>query len=131
MAKGLDYAFYPHPGVHAIKAYGAEWVGRYVSSLAVNDTNGKNLIRSERDALLDAGRREEARDWFGKAAAADSDGQTDAAERFDDLDEFMFDDLEGTDEADEAGQDDEHGSADEPGERVAVSESGGPRLNDS
>ena len=38
------------------------------------------------DALLDAGRRDEAREWFGKAAVADADGETDAAERLDALD---------------------------------------------
>jgi tetratricopeptide (TPR) repeat protein len=73
------------------------------------------LFYAYADALLDAGRREEARDWFGKAAAADSDGQTDAAERFDELDEFMIDDLE---DADVAG---EPGSADEPGESPDIS----------
>jgi tetratricopeptide (TPR) repeat protein len=83
------------------------------------------LFYAYADALLDAGRREEARDWFGKAAAADSDGQTDAAERFDDLDEFMFDDLEGADEAVDPG------SADEPGDGPDVSESPGPRPHDS
>jgi hypothetical protein len=57
MAKGLDYAFKPHPGTHAIKTYGAEWVGRYISSLPVNDTNGKNLLKAERDELLTAGIR--------------------------------------------------------------------------
>ena len=57
MAKGLDYAFKPHPGIHAIQAYGAEWAGRYVSSLPANDTNGKNLLRAERDELLAAGIR--------------------------------------------------------------------------
>ena len=43
------------------------------------------------DALLDAGREEEARDWFGRAAAADPDGETDAAERFEELDHVVFD----------------------------------------
>ena len=43
------------------------------------------------DALLDAGREDEARDWFGRAAAADPDGETDAAERFEDLDQVAFD----------------------------------------
>jgi Domain of unknown function (DUF1906) len=57
MAKGLDFAFKPHPSTHAIKTYGAEWVGRYISSLPVNDTNGKNLLKAERDELLAAGIR--------------------------------------------------------------------------
>ncbi len=51
------------------------------------------------DALLEAGREEEARDWFGRAASADVDDETDAAERYEELDDFSFDDLE--DEADE------------------------------
>jgi tetratricopeptide (TPR) repeat protein len=71
------------------------------------------LFYAYADALLDAGRGEEARDWFGKAAAADSDSQTDAAERFDELDEFMIDDLEDADEAGEPGS--EPGSGGEPG----------------
>jgi tetratricopeptide (TPR) repeat protein len=45
------------------------------------------------DALLAAGREDEAREWFGKAAAADVDGETDAAERCDELDDIGFDDL--------------------------------------
>jgi len=46
------------------------------------------------DALLHAGREDEARDWFGRAASADVDGETDAAERYEELDEFSFDDLD-------------------------------------
>ncbi len=34
------------------------------------------------DALSTAGRDDEARDWFARAAAADRDGDTDAAERY-------------------------------------------------
>jgi tetratricopeptide (TPR) repeat protein len=45
-------------------------------------------------ALLDADRVDEAREWFGRAAAADPDGQTDAAERLDELDEVVIEDLE-------------------------------------
>jgi tetratricopeptide (TPR) repeat protein len=46
------------------------------------------------DALADAGRQDEARYWFGRAAAADSDGETDAAERADDIDVLVFEDLD-------------------------------------
>jgi len=57
------------------------------------------------DALLHAGREDEARAWFGRAASADADGETDAAERFEELDDFSFDDLAASDEdgADGAG----------------------------
>jgi tetratricopeptide (TPR) repeat protein len=46
------------------------------------------------DALVDAGRPDEAREWFGRAAVADPDGDTDAAERFEELDLVVIDDLE-------------------------------------
>jgi tetratricopeptide (TPR) repeat protein len=52
------------------------------------------------DALFDAGREDEARDWFGRAAAADAEGMTDAAERFEQLDPVVFDDLEDADAGD-------------------------------
>ena len=55
MAKGLDFAFSPHPSVAAIKSYGAAWVGRYVSMMPVNDTNGKNLTPAECNDLKAAG----------------------------------------------------------------------------
>ena len=53
------------------------------------------LFYAYADALLDAGRDDEARAWFGRAAAADTAEETDAAERFEDLDEVMIDDLDG------------------------------------
>jgi tetratricopeptide (TPR) repeat protein len=60
------------------------------------------LFYAYADALLDAGRDEEAREWFGKAAAADPAGETDAAERVDDLDDVLFEDLdEDWDDSDE------------------------------
>jgi tetratricopeptide (TPR) repeat protein len=45
------------------------------------------------DALYDAGRREEARDWFGRAAALDPDEETDAGERYEILDSIIIEDL--------------------------------------
>jgi tetratricopeptide (TPR) repeat protein len=67
------------------------------------------------DALLDAGREEEAREWFGKAAAVDSAGETDAADRVDELDEVLFEDLEDDasdlDDEDDGPEEDEDGNA--------------------
>ena len=63
------------------------------------------LFYAYADALLEAGRTEQAREWFARAAAADIDGQTDAAERFDDLDDVVVDDLSGEDEDDWADDD--------------------------
>jgi tetratricopeptide (TPR) repeat protein len=65
------------------------------------------------DALLDAGREDEARDWFGRAAAADADGETDAAERFEELDPVVFDYL--ADAAEAEGQEDAGSPADAGG----------------
>nr|WP_312034223.1 hypothetical protein [Actinoplanes sp. TBRC 11911] len=50
------------------------------------------------DALLAAGRRDEAREWFARAAAVDEDQLTDAAERLLELDGVT---LEGDEESDE------------------------------
>ncbi|MFI7601170.1 Replicase polyprotein 1ab [Actinoplanes sp. NPDC049681] len=50
------------------------------------------------DALLAAGRRDEAREWFSRAAAADEDDLTDAAERLLELDGVT---IEGDDDEDD------------------------------
>jgi tetratricopeptide (TPR) repeat protein len=50
------------------------------------------------DALVEAGRTEEAREWFGRAAAVDIEGVTDAAERLLELDGI---EIHGDDEDDE------------------------------
>jgi hypothetical protein len=52
MANGLDYAFAPHPRTAAIKGAGASFVCRYLSAIPANDHNGKNLLASEKEALL-------------------------------------------------------------------------------
>ena len=52
------------------------------------------LFYAYADALVDAGRADEARYWFGKAAAADPDGDTDAAERVEDMDMLVIEDLD-------------------------------------
>lgn len=52
------------------------------------------LFYAYADALLDAGRDDEAREAFARAAAADTDGETDAADRLDELDGIELEDLE-------------------------------------
>lgn len=47
------------------------------------------------DALLAAGRGDEARSWFAQVEAADPDGVTDATERLLELDGVVFDDGDG------------------------------------
>ncbi|MFF8293804.1 tetratricopeptide repeat protein [Streptomyces sp. NPDC016309] len=42
------------------------------------------------DALLEAGREDEAREWFAKALEADKDGSTDASDRLAELDGVEF-----------------------------------------
>ncbi|RST25182.1 hypothetical protein EF908_01095 [Streptomyces sp. WAC04770] len=53
------------------------------------------------DALLEAGREDEAREWFGKALEADKDGSTDASDRLAELDGVEFVDALGDDNEDE------------------------------
>jgi tetratricopeptide (TPR) repeat protein len=71
-------------------------------------TDGRKRAGSARlfyayaDALAEAGRQEEARYWFGKTAAADRDGETDAADRVENLDLLDFDDLEDTEDLEDA-----------------------------
>jgi tetratricopeptide (TPR) repeat protein len=61
------------------------------------------------DALLAAGRREEAREWFARAAAADPEDLTDANERLLELDGVVLEEDETEDETgeDESGEDEE------------------------
>jgi len=55
MARGIDYAFSPHPSAAAVRAAGHAFVGRYVSPIAANDINGKNLLAAELKTLRAAG----------------------------------------------------------------------------
>jgi tetratricopeptide (TPR) repeat protein len=71
------------------------------------------LFYAYADALLDAGREEEARDWFGKAAAADAAGETDAAERLDELDEVLIEDLDEDDVEDLEDEDEDEDDEDD------------------
>ncbi|MFF6993881.1 hypothetical protein ACFY93_02805 [Streptomyces sp. NPDC008313] len=50
------------------------------------------------DALLAAGREDEAREWFAKAVESDKDGSTDASDRLAELDGVEFVDALGEDE---------------------------------
>src|SRR5262249_50145794 len=59
------------------------------------------LFYAYADALYDAGRREEARDWFGRAAALDPEEETDAGERYEILDSIIIEDLAEPDEGPE------------------------------
>ena len=54
------------------------------------------LFYAYADALLEAGQEQAARDWFGRAAATDETGETDAAERFDSMDSIVIEDLDET-----------------------------------
>ena len=51
------------------------------------------LFYAYADALYDAGRMDEAREWFGRSAAADQDEDTDAAERYEIMDSVVIEDL--------------------------------------
>ncbi|AYV27046.1 hypothetical protein EES41_09960 [Streptomyces sp. ADI95-16] len=59
------------------------------------------------DALLAAGREDEAREWFGKTLEGDKDGATDASDRLAELDGVEFVDAMHEDEADEVDEDDD------------------------
>ncbi|MGW1886410.1 hypothetical protein [Streptomyces sp. NPDC001970] len=84
------------------------------------------------DALLAAGREDEAREWFAKAVEADKDGATDASDRLAELDGVEFvdalddeddvDDLADSDadadEADAEAEADEKPEADDEGDKA-------------
>jgi tetratricopeptide (TPR) repeat protein len=65
------------------------------------------LFYAYADALLAAGREDEARDAFARAAEADTEGETDAADRLDELDGIEWDDLEDDDLEDDDLEDDD------------------------
>ncbi len=76
------------------------------------------------DALLAAGREDEARDWFAKAVAADVHDETDAAERLADLDGIVWvDTLDGADDDDGDDDDDHDDDGDEDGGNAVVADS--------
>jgi tetratricopeptide (TPR) repeat protein len=53
------------------------------------------------EALLDAGREDEAREWFARAGEADPEGETDAGDRLAALDGLTFDEIDADDDEDE------------------------------
>jgi hypothetical protein len=58
------------------------------------------------EVLLALGREEDARDWFARAAGADHELETDAAERLAELDGIVLTDLlDGEDESADDGTD--------------------------
>jgi tetratricopeptide (TPR) repeat protein len=56
------------------------------------------LFYAYADALAEAGREDEAADWFARASAADREGETDAAERYAELEGLDIIDTEFADE---------------------------------
>ncbi|MFJ4921396.1 tetratricopeptide repeat protein [Streptomyces sp. NPDC088725] len=73
------------------------------------------------DALLSAGREDEAREWFAKTIEADKDGATDASDRLAELEgvEFLDALVEDPDTAPETDTDDDTVSADETPDTAA------------
>ncbi|MFE9663695.1 hypothetical protein [Streptomyces sp. NPDC005955] len=63
------------------------------------------------DALLSAGREDEAREWFAKAIESDKDGTTDASDRLAELDGVEF--VDALDESAEAAEDTESSAVDD------------------
>ncbi|MDH6579338.1 tetratricopeptide (TPR) repeat protein [Kitasatospora sp. MAP5-34] len=77
------------------------------------------------EALIAAGRGEEARDWFAKAAEADTEGATNASERLAEIDGLEFvDALDPEQDEDEEGE--ERGGRGEsaPARKIAVDDTG-------
>ena len=89
------------------------------------------LFYAYADALLDVGRAEEARDWFGRAAAADENEESDAAERFESLDTAVVEDL--ADPADDPAATDDTATDDTATDDTATDDTsvGGPATGES
>ncbi|MGQ0466229.1 MAG: hypothetical protein ACT4QG_13005 [Sporichthyaceae bacterium] len=85
----------------------APWVGRLRAAYAA--------------ALEAVGRDDEARTWWERAAAADPEGQTGAAERLAELDGIVFYDDDDDDEEDDLDEDEfDRGASEEPREGSAA-----------
>ncbi|MFF3650955.1 hypothetical protein ACFYXV_20250 [Streptomyces sp. NPDC002181] len=79
------------------------------------------------DALLAAGREDEAREWFAKTVEADKDGAMDASDRLAELDGVEFVDALGGDEPDDIDADD---AEDEDDEQDAAEVAAAERASD-
>lgn len=83
------------------------------------------LLYAYGEALLAAGRREEAREAFSRAVLADEDEETDALARLDELDGIVIDDLEDDwDDEEEAEDPADDGEGDE-GSDLVLARAGG------
>jgi hypothetical protein len=82
------------------------------------------LFYAYADALLEAGRTEEAREWFGRSAEADRDEQTDAAERYEDLDDVVIDDLEDDEDDEDPADDEDRADSEDPADGQDTGEPG-------
>ncbi|MEU8466222.1 hypothetical protein [Streptomyces sp. NPDC029003] len=84
------------------------------------------------DALLAAGREDEAREWFGKTLEADKDGATDASDRLAEIDGVEFVDAasleDDSDLEDALDEDDEDEDEDEDDAEVAAAERASDRA---
>ncbi|WP_254716354.1 hypothetical protein [Actinomadura sp. WMMB 499] len=69
------------------------------------------LFYAYADALVEAGRVDEALEWFARSAAADRDGETDAPERYAELDGLHIVDTEEETDDETAGTEPESGPA--------------------
>ncbi|MFJ8333817.1 hypothetical protein [Streptomyces sp. NPDC094437] len=70
------------------------------------------------DALLAAGRKDEAREWFAKAVEADRDGSTDASDRLAELDGVDFVDALTEHEVEDEADDEAEAVVDAPDEKA-------------
>jgi tetratricopeptide (TPR) repeat protein len=83
------------------------------------------------DALLGVGRTEEARAWFARAAEADEDALTDAAERLLDLDGVLITDLDDDDITDLEDTEDTEGPEDTGSEEAEEAEEAGEQAREA
>jgi len=86
------------------------------------------LLYAYADALYDADRMDEAREWFGRAAAADPDEETDAAERYEIMDSVVIEDL--SEPEDERASDEPAGNEQAGDEQAGDEQAGDEQADD-